>query len=171
MECGRRRLAVFLDRDGVLNEDTGYVSRPKDWRWLPGTREALTRLKAADFLLIVVTNQSGIARGYYAETDVHALHAWVNAQLAPLNAPIDVFYLCPHHPSLSPPCLCRKPRPGMLLRAAREWNVDMARSWMVGDSLRDVEAGMAAGCRTLLLGKDAPDLLGAADLILKTKSR
>lgn len=146
---GRR--AVFLDRDGTLNEDTGYVHEARAWRWLPGVRETLARLKAAGWLLVVVSNQSGIARGMFDEKALHALEHWVDAQLAPLAANMDAWYFCPHLPDRNGPCECRKPAPGLLLRAAAELDIDLAASWMVGDRLRDVRAGLAAGCRAVLL--------------------
>ena len=112
------RPAVFLDRDGTLNADRGYVCRPEDIRWLPGVAAALARLRWAGYLLIVVTNQSGIARGYYDEQTMQALHDWMGADLRAQGAHIDAFYHCPHHPDLSGACPCRKPAPGLLLRAA-----------------------------------------------------
>lgn len=145
------RRAIFLDRDGTLNEDTGYAHSPREWRWLPGVPEALARFRAEGWLLLVVSNQSGIARGYFDEAALHSLHAWVNACLAPLNATVDAWYHCPHLPEISGPCACRKPRPGLLLQAAAEWGVDVRASWMIGDRPRDVMAGAAAGCRTILL--------------------
>lgn len=170
---GKNR-AVFLDRDGTLNVDHGYVHRFDDWEWTPGAIAALTRLKAAGYLLIVVTNQSGIARNYYSVGDMEALHNRVNEILTGAGAAIDAFYFCPHHPDFSTECDCRKPLPGMLLTAAREWSIDTASSWMVGDSERDVEAGLAAGCRAILLTGErknsmpfsARTLDDAADIIL-----
>lgn len=117
------RRAIFLDRDGTLNHDTGYVHRWEDWRWLPGAPEALARFKAAGWFLVVVSNQSGIARGLFDEEELHALHARVNAQLEPLGAAIDVWRHCPHLPEITGPCVCRKPAPGLLLggRAPMEY--------------------------------------------------
>lgn len=152
------RRAVFLDRDGTLNEDTGYVYRSQDWRWLPDVPQTLARLKAHGWLLLVVSNQSGIARGYFDESALHELHCWVNAQLAPLNATIDAWYYCPHLPEINGPCACRKPKPGLIVRGATDWGVDLHTSWMIGDRLRDVMAGYAAGCRSILLqSQPAPD--------------
>jgi D-glycero-D-manno-heptose 1,7-bisphosphate phosphatase len=166
--------AVFLDRDGTLNVEAGYVHRAEDWHWLPGVLPALARLRAGGFRLVVVTNQSGVFRGYYGEDQVRALHAAVARE-----APIDAFYFCPHDPAGT--CPCRKPAPGMLLRAARDLDLDLARSWMVGDKLLDVQAGLAAGVRPVhvLTGHGpehraslppgipgVPDLAGAAHLIL-----
>lgn len=164
------RPAVFLDRDGTLNADRGYVCRPEDIRWLPGVAAALARLRWAGYLLIVVTNQSGIARGYYDEQTMQALHDWMGADLRAQGAHIDAFYHCPHHPDISGACPCRKPAPGLLLRAAEDWFIDLGHSWMVGDKMSDVVAGRAAGCTPILLDTgiappdEDPALLRAASL-------
>lgn len=164
------RPAVFLDRDGTLNADLGYVCRPEDVRWLPGVAAALARLRWAGYLLIVVTNQSGIARGYYDVPTMQALHDWMDADLRSQGAHIDAFYHCPHHPDIDGACTCRKPAPGMLLRAADDWFIDLGRSWMIGDKMSDVTAGRAAGCTPILLSADVglpdedPPLLRAASL-------
>jgi len=163
------RPALFLDRDGVLNEDRGYVHRWEDFRWIPGAREAVAAFNARDWWVFVVTNQSGVGRGYYPEDDVHALHARMLEELAAAGARIDAFYHCPFHPEAledryrhpDPPD--RKPNPGMLLRAMAEWPVDTARSVMVGDKAIDVEAGRRAGVRALLFpGGDLAAFLAAA---------
>lgn len=149
------RPALFLDRDGVLNEDRGYVHRWQDFCWIPGAREAVAAFNARDWWVFVVTNQSGVGRGYYPEDDVHALHARMLEELAAAGARIDAFYHCPFHPEAledryrhpDPPD--RKPNPGMLLRAMADWPVDIARSVMVGDKEIDLEAGRRAGVRSL----------------------
>lgn len=149
------RPALFLDRDGVLNEDRGYVHRWEDFCWIPGAREAVAAFNARDWWVFVVTNQSGVGRGYYPEADVHALHARMIEELAAAGARIDAFYHCPFHPEAleeryrhpDPPD--RKPNPGMLLRAMADWPVDAARSVMVGDKDIDLEAGRRAGVRSL----------------------
>lgn len=150
-----KRPAAFFDRDGVLNVDTGYVYRPEDVEWVPGAAEAISQLNAAGYYVFVVTNQSGVARAYYGEEDVKRLHCWMSAALARHGARIDAFYYCPHHPEgcvekyrLS--CACRKPQAGMLLQAAREWDVDLARSFLVGDRPSDVQAAQAAAVEGLL---------------------
>ncbi len=144
--------AVFLDRDGTCNVEKHYLHRKEDWEWIPGAPEALVRLKTAGFLLVVVSNQSGIGRGYYDRAAVDALHEFVNQELRQRGAAIDAFYLCPHAPdSPAEECGCRKPAPGMLLRAAKELNIDLAASWMVGDKAVDVAAALAAGCRPVLV--------------------
>ena len=145
------RRAVFLDRDGTLNKDTGYIHRKQDWQWLPGVVETLKRFHAVGYLLVVVSNQSGLARGMFGEDDLRALEAWINEDLAAQNAVIDAWYYCPHLPEVTGPCDCRKPEPGLILRAAADLNIDLARSWMIGDRVRDVQAGLAAGCSCVLL--------------------
>lgn len=144
--------AIFLDRDGTLNKDSGYVHRKEDWIWLPGVLQALRRFRAAGYLLVVVSNQSGLARGMFTQKDLAALEAWVTTQMEEKNVGIDAWYYCPHLPEITGPCSCRKPEPGLLLQAARDLDIDLARSWMVGDSLRDVQAGLAAGCQCVLVG-------------------
>lgn len=146
------RKAVFLDRDGTLNADLDFVHKKEDWQWLPGVVDGLARLRAAGLVLVVVSNQSGIARGMFDADTVEALHRWVNARLATHKADIDAFYYCPHLPAITGPCTCRKPQPGLLLQAAREMDIDLASSWMVGDRVRDAQAGLAAGCRAIVIG-------------------
>ncbi len=151
------RRAVFLDRDGTLNKDVGYVHRKEDWQWLPGVAEALKRLRAVGYVLVVVSNQSGIARGMYDRESLRLLEEWVNAELAAKNAAIDAWYYCPHLPEITGPCECRKPEPGLLLQAARDLDLDLANSWMIGDRVRDVQAGLAAGCQSILLHPEGSD--------------
>jgi D-glycero-D-manno-heptose 1,7-bisphosphate phosphatase len=145
--------AVFLDRDGVVNEDRGYIWRWEDWRWLPGSLAALGRLKAAGFKLIVVSNQSGVARGLFREEDILALHQRARQDLKAQGLALDGFYFCPHHPDFGAKesCSCRKPAPGLLLKAAQDLGLDLAKSWLVGDKLSDIEAGLAAGARAILV--------------------
>lgn len=149
------RPALFLDRDGVLNEDPGYVYRWEDFRWIPGAREAIAAFNAAGWWVFVVTNQSGVGRGYYGEADVLALHAQMSRDLETVGGRIDAFYYCPHHPEAAedryrhPDPPDRKPNPGMLLRAMADHPVDVTRSLMVGDKNGDVEAGQRAGVRAL----------------------
>jgi D-glycero-D-manno-heptose 1,7-bisphosphate phosphatase len=144
--------AVFFDRDGVLNHDQGYLYRPTDFEWIPGAVEAVRHLNSLGFLVFVVTNQSGVARGYYSEDDVDGLHAWMNAELAKFGAHIDAFYYCPHLPDgtvqeYRRDCRCRKPLPGLILQAFDEWEIDKERAFLVGDRLSDVQAAEAAGIR------------------------
>lgn len=154
------RRAVFLDRDGVINCDSGYVCRWEDFVWVDGVLPAAARLVRAGYALIVVTNQSGIGRGYYSQTDFDALTARMCAAFSQAHAPIDAVYFCPHHPTdalgeYRCTCTCRKPAPGMIERAAREHNLDVAHSIMIGDSRRDMQAALHAGVPTrILVGKN-----------------
>ena len=180
--------AVFLDRDGTINEEKDYLSRIEDFTFISGAPEAIGRLKEASYKVIVVTNQSGVARGYFSGEDVDRLHEHIQRELAKIGTAVDAFYLCPHHPEkgqgeFKVDCDCRKGKPGMLLQAAAEHGIDLTASWMVGDKRADLEAGRAAGCRSLLVrtgyglgeqGKGAgelaeavvDDLSAAADYIL-----
>lgn len=150
-----RRPALFLDRDGVLNEDQGYVHRWEDFRWIAGARETVAAFNRAGWLVIVVTNQSGVGRGYYTEADMHALHARMVEDLSRAGAKIDAFYFCPHHPEAAdevyrhPDPPDRKPNPGMILRALADWPIDKSRSILVGDKDSDLEAASRAGVRAL----------------------
>jgi D-glycero-D-manno-heptose 1,7-bisphosphate phosphatase len=157
--------AVFLDRDGTLVHARHYPSRPDDLVLYDDIGPRLRQLRAAGFQLIVVTNQSGIARGYFTERDLAFMHAHLARELGRLGVSIDGFYFCPHHPDgaierFAVKCDCRKPRPGMVQRAAAERGITLEQSWFVGDILDDVEAGNSAGCRTILvdLGTEAPPL-------------
>lgn len=148
--------AVFLDRDGVINVEKGYLHRIEDFEFLPGVPQALLRLKEAGFLLIVVTNQSGVARGFYPLEAVHELHRYLQGELAAAGVAIDGFYICPHHPDHGPEnqpqdCSCRKPLPGLIEQALDDFQIDPSGSYLVGDKLSDIEAGKAAGCRCLLV--------------------
>lgn len=148
---------VFLDRDGTLNEEVHYLHRPEDLRLLPGVPAALRRLKEAGFKLVVVTNQAGVARGYYTEEDVKILHRYMNQCLKEQGAEIDAFYYCPHHPEhgIGPykvKCNCRKPGTGMFEMADRDFHVDREHSYMIGDKLLDVEAGKNFGLTSILVG-------------------
>ncbi|MDR1577263.1 MAG: D-glycero-beta-D-manno-heptose 1,7-bisphosphate 7-phosphatase [Deltaproteobacteria bacterium] len=143
--------AVFLDRDGVLNEDRGYVWRWADWRWLPDVVEALIQLKAAGFKLVIVTNQAGVAKGLYQETDVQKLHQRVALELNKRGLKLDGFYYCPHHPDYGGPCQCRKPAPGLIQRAAKDLSLNLDQSFLVGDKVTDLEAGRQAGVTSFLV--------------------
>ena len=137
-----------------MNLDKGYVHQWADWEWLPGVPEALASLKEGGYKLVVITNQSGVSKGLYSEETVRELHRRVNLDLAgrgPGAALLDAFYFCPHHPDYTGPCSCRKPAPGLIRQAAAEHNLDLARSFMVGDKLIDAAAGGKAGCRALLV--------------------
>ena len=150
------RPAVFLDRDGTLIEDVGYPRDPETVRLVDGAPEALAALRRAGFALVVVSNQSGIGRGFVTREEAKAVHERFLRELRARGVELDDVRYCPHTPEDA--CTCRKPATGLLLDAARELGLDLARSFMVGDKPDDVEAGRAAGCRTVLLGAD-----GAAD--------
>jgi len=161
--------AVFLDRDGTIVRDVDYLTSVDQLEILPGVARALARLRAAGFLLLVVTNQSAIARGRLSEEELARIHAELNRRLEARGTRIDAFYHCPHLPggvveAYARECRCRKPEPGLIERAAREWDVDLGRSYVVGDSERDVEAGRRAGCATLLIGKAGTGGAAVGDL-------
>lgn len=150
--------AIFLDRDGTINIDKHYLYKPADWEWLEGSIEAIRTFNNAGYRVIVATNQSGIARGFFTMAEVHGLHQQVDQWLAPHGARIDAYYICPHHPDFGThrACECRKPKPGLLLQAAREHAIDLSHSWMIGDKTSDVNAGLAAGCRSIMLTSSSP---------------
>jgi D-glycero-D-manno-heptose 1,7-bisphosphate phosphatase len=151
-----KRRAVFLDRDGTINVEKEYLHRPEDLELIDDVAQAISQLNRAGFLVIVVTNQSGVARGYFSVDDVNRLHQVMQQRLADQGAHIDAYYLCPHHPDKGLDayrfdCECRKGKPGMLLQAAVEWDIDLSDSFMVGDKESDLLAGIAAGCRPFLV--------------------
>ena len=150
---------VILDRDGTINEDSdAYIKSPAEWRPLKGSLEAIARLTQADYRIVVATNQSGIARKYFDTRTLFTIHDTMLRALAPLGGRIDAFFFCPHLPDDA--CVCRKPKPGMLLEAARRFNVAIDEVTMVGDALRDLEAAAAAGAQPVLVltGKGAQTL-------------
>lgn len=188
---GRPQACVFLDRDGTMNALRDYVRTPDDLALLPGVAEAVRRLNDAEFRVAVVTNQPVLARGETDFATMRAIHAKLDTELAAAGAYVDRLYLCPHHPhagfagevaALKVDCDCRKPKPGLIHRAARDLNADLSRSYMVGDTTSDVAAARAAGVRSILMrtgegGRDgkyaatpdrvADDLAAAVDLILR----
>lgn len=146
--------AAFLDRDGVINRkarEGEYVTRWEEMQILPGVAEAISLLNRAGFRVIVVSNQRCIAKGLITTAELETLHEKMCGVLASDGATIDAIYYCPHEKQ--PACRCRKPEPGMLLNAARDHAIDLGASWMIGDSVADVEAGRRAGCKTALLGR------------------
>jgi len=143
------RRAVFLDRDGTINEEVSYLDDPDRLRLIPGAADAIRLLNEAGILAIVVSNQAGIGRGYFSAATVEAIHGRLAEQLAAQGARLDGVYYCPHHPSEG--CDCRKPKAGMLVRAAREHGIDVRRAFVVGDKASDLEAGQRVGCRTVLV--------------------
>ena len=158
-----RQKAIFLDRDGTINEYVGFLTDIKEFRLLDGVAEAIRKINASGYLAIVVTNQPIIARGEVSFTELQEIHNKMETLLGAEGAYIDAIYFCPHHPDkgfegerveYKISCDCRKPKPGMLLKAAEDFNIDLSRSWMVGDGKNDVEAGKNAGCKTVLIGTE-----------------
>ena len=143
------RGAVFFDRDGILNEEVGYLDDPDRLQLIPGAAEAMRLLNEAGILAIVISNQAGIGRGYFSATTVEAIHERLAEQLAWRDARFDAVYYCPHYPSDG--CDCRKPKTGMLVRAAREHGIDLRRAFVVGDKVSDLDAGRRVGCQTVLV--------------------
>lgn len=144
------RRAVFLDRDGVINRkapEGQYITRWEQVKLLPGGAQAIKRLRGAGFLAVLVSNQRAVAKGFLSESALQSLHERMWRELFKGEKGFDAVYYCPHEEE--PPCECRKPRPGMILRAAQDYGIDLVSSWMMGDSESDVLAGKTAGCRTI----------------------
>ena len=179
----QKQKAVFLDRDGTINKYVGFLRNIDDFQLLPGVAEAVRLLNTSGYLAIVVTNQPVIARGEVTVPQLQEMHNKMETLLGAEGAYLDAIYYCPHHPDHGYPgevealkinCDCRKPKPGMMLRAAEEFNIDLSQSWMIGDGENDIKAGKAAGCRTVLIGTEeynqdetALTLLDAVNNILK----
>lgn len=144
--------AAFFDRDGTINVDVHYLHRPENLIFIDGMPEFIRKWNDWGYLVIVVTNQAGIARGYYTEEEMRDLHRYMNTCLAEHGAHIDAFYFCPHHPDFTGPCRCRKPEPGMLEDAIREFDLDPAQCILFGDKAWDVEAGERCGIQGVLIG-------------------
>ncbi len=195
LDCNARsRAAVFLDRDGTLNVETGGVLKEEGLQLLPGVGAALRRLRHEGYRLAILTNQSIIARGQAGEADVAAIHRRLEWELGKEGAYLDGIYVCPHHPDYGSPgervefkreCQCRKPATGLLERACAELNLDLGRSWVIGDQTRDIEMARRAGVRSILVetgfaGRDgqfratpdfvASNLTAAADVILRHRN-
>jgi D-glycero-D-manno-heptose 1,7-bisphosphate phosphatase len=157
------RRAIFLDRDGVVNKYEDHLYKPEDFELLSGSPEAIGLINNSDFLSIIVTNQAGIARGIYSEEQMYALNKHMTRLLHEKGVHVDALYFCPHHPKIgnnpyyTKECDCRKPKPGMLLQAKKDLEIDLKNSWMIGDSYSDVHAGISAGCKTILLGERIND--------------
>lgn len=146
-----KKKCCFFDRDGVANVEVNYLHEAEKTVLEEGFAEAVKTAHQHGYLAIIITNQAGVARGMYPESDIAAVHDKLQELLQPYGEKIDAFYYCPHHPSKNGECLCRKPAPGMILRAADEWNIDLAESVMIGDRLSDVQAGINAGCKASYL--------------------
>ena len=182
------RRAVFLDRDGTLIEDADYLADPEGIVLIEGAVDALRRLRAEGWLVVIVTNQSGIARGLISPEQYRRVAAALEVRLRDAGCPVDATCVCPHHPDISGPCSCRKPQAGLLVTASRSLSIDLSRSFMVGDKVSDVRAGLAAGAASILVrtgygleaetdgalpsGTPVVDAIGGAvDLILGGESR
>lgn len=174
--------AVFIDRDGTMAEDVNYCCCPEDLKLFLSTAKAIKLLNQNGLKVIVVTNQSGIARGYLTEEIVTKIHDKMENELTKEGAHVDAIYYCPHHPDDG--CDCRKPKPGLILRAAKEHHIDLQHSFVVGDLQIDIDLGKAVGCKTILIGTPPPmkdgvtkpdvvvsDLLKAAQAILTNQGR
>ncbi|NJK78640.1 MAG: HAD family hydrolase [Chloroflexaceae bacterium] len=181
--------AIFFDKDGTLIENLPYNVDPSLIRFMPGAAAALVALYTAGYRLFIISNQSGVARGYFAEAALAGVQQWLASQFSAIGVVLDGFSYCPHHPAgrvaaYTTICNCRKPAPGMLLQAARDHQIDLGQSWMIGDILDDVEAGHRAACKTMLVNNGGEtewvfgplrkphimvrDLAAAADVILAT---
>lgn len=142
--------AIFFDRDGTLNNEVGYLWQIDKFHWLEGAKETIKLCNEKNYLVIIITNQGGVARGLYTEDDIKILHDFMQEDLKKIGAHIDGFYYCPHHPEgkvkkYSIVCDCRKPKPGLFHRAAKDFNIDLKNSVMIGDMERDIESGKNAG--------------------------
>jgi D-glycero-D-manno-heptose 1,7-bisphosphate phosphatase len=149
------RPAIFFDRDGVLNKDHGYVCKIADWQWIEGAIDAVRRCNELDYFVFVVTNQSGVGRGYYTEQDIHIIHTHMQDELKFHGAHIDAIHYCPHHRDATLieyqiDCECRKPKPGMIKDILTSWPVEISKSVLVGDKSTDLEAAKELGIRGLL---------------------
>ncbi len=183
--------AVFLDRDGTIIEDVGYPHERSKIKFLPGVSKAIKLLNENGFKVIVITNQAGVARGYFTEETVREINRYVQESLAKQGAFIDMIYYCPHHiegiiEEYSKECYCRKPNPGMIEQAVLEFGIDLKNSFVIGDKISDIEAGQRAGCKTILLAGEnhlnnerkitlisehaAPDLYEAVKWLVKFSS-
>ncbi len=164
----RRMPAILLDRDGVLNVNHGYVCEPERFEWTPNAREAIRWLNDAGYLAIIITNQAGIGRGYYTDAQFQGFMRWIQTQLMEVGAHFDAYYYCPHHPTEAKPpfdleCDCRKPKPGMLLQAMREWEIQPGQAAMIGDKDSDIQAATAAGIASAKY--EGGDLLAAVQRV------
>ncbi|MGZ3756172.1 MAG: D-glycero-beta-D-manno-heptose 1,7-bisphosphate 7-phosphatase [Mucilaginibacter sp.] len=142
--------AIFLDRDGVINIEKNYVYRISDFEFIAGIFDLCRKYQKEGYLIVVITNQAGIARGYYTEADFFELTDWMLAEFTKQGISISKVYFCPHHPDFTGECDCRKPNPGMILQAAKEFNIDLSASVLIGDKDSDLQAGKNAGIGTLI---------------------
>ena len=179
-----KRPCIFLDRDGVINQDMGSYPSLQEFRLLDGVANAIARINRSCYLAIVITNQPMIAKGFVTRENIEEIHRKMETLLGEHRAYLNGIYYCPHHPEkgfegeipeLKVDCDCRKPKPGLILRARDDFNIDLDSSWMIGDSQRDIEAGKKTGCRTVSIGKElgasfcAKNLMEAVDYIMEGK--
>jgi D-glycero-D-manno-heptose 1,7-bisphosphate phosphatase len=150
--------AVFLDRDGVINREKEYLSRIEDFEFIPGVLASCREFVMRGYAVVVITNQSGIARGYYDLADFEKLTLWMKEQFLNAGAPLTAVYCCPHHPEITGGCECRKPEPALILQAAQEYNLDLSQSILVGDKESDVGAGLNAGIPIVFLVTTGHDI-------------
>jgi len=161
--------ALFLDRDGVINVEKDYLYKIEDFEFIDGIFELCKYFENLGFLIIVVTNQSGIARGYYSEHDFKKLSNWMQNQFLSKGIDIAHVYHCPHHEKISGKCNCRKPSPGMLIEAANRFNIDLENSIIVGDKERDIEAGLSAGLHETYLFDESKQIMNSKATKIVTK--
>jgi D-glycero-D-manno-heptose 1,7-bisphosphate phosphatase len=151
-----KKPAVFIDRDGTISEEVGYVNHPSRYRVFAYSAEAIKKLNEHEWLAILVTNQAGVARGYFKEDVIGKVHSQLEETLAKENARLDAIYYCAHHPTVGEPpyrvdCDCRKPKPGLIQRAVQDFEIDLARSWMIGDRYSDIELAHNAGLKSVFV--------------------
>jgi len=163
MTASNSKGAIFLDRDGVINEDHGYVSAVDDFMFIDGVIEALQKFKEKGYLLVIITNQSGIARGYFSEDQFNTLTEWMDWSLADRGIDLDGIYYCPHHAEhgigeYKIDCDCRKPKAGMINEAVKELDIDLSQSILIGDKVSDIQAGIAAGIKNNYLVRTGKEI-------------
>lgn len=157
MKIAEKQKALFLDRDGTINVEKKYVYKAEDFEFQPGIFDLIRRYTKQGYLIFIITNQSGIARGLYSEKDYLQLTDWMLGEFEKRGIKIEKVYHCPHHPEITGPCLCRKPNPGMILEAIKSFNIDPKQSVLIGDAERDLEAGRRAGIGKNLYIQDLLD--------------
>jgi D-glycero-D-manno-heptose 1,7-bisphosphate phosphatase len=170
MTTSNKKCAIFLDRDGVINKDNGYVSVVDDFEFIDGVIEALQKLKQLNYIIVIITNQSGIARGYFTEEQFHTLTEWMDWSLADRGVDLDGIYYCPHHADhgigkYKVDCECRKPKAGMINDAILELDIDITQSILVGDKVSDIEAGLAAGIDKNYLVRTGKEITEQGELL------
>nr|WP_281950382.1 D-glycero-beta-D-manno-heptose 1,7-bisphosphate 7-phosphatase [Nitrosophilus kaiyonis] len=161
--------AIFLDRDGVINVDKGYVHKIEDFEFTTGTIKALKYFQSLGYLLIIVTNQSGIGRGYYTKKDFYKLTSWMKNRLKADGIEIKEVYFCPHSPEEN--CKCRKPEPGMILKAAKDFDIDLKKSWMIGDKISDIKAAKRAGIENTIFIEEENKKRGEGGKVVRKEGK